>query len=222
MWRLRLDWIVGHFSRRPVDELDARVLNILRMGILQISVLDRVPERAQALAHGRAHRRAARAPAGLQRERPWSVEVTAPERCWRRGEASSIFLATEVVAGAASSLPSLDASAMTMPTRSCCAGKFTVPVVGVGTWQFGSAEGEYWGERDQEQSNAIAAKAIEKGAAFFDCAEAYQSGRAESALAVALAVVAAADPGLRALPIASAAEPTYLDGAWTASSGGWA
>ena len=45
-WRLRLDWIVGHFSRRPVDELDARVLNILRMGILQISVLDRVPERA--------------------------------------------------------------------------------------------------------------------------------------------------------------------------------
>ncbi|MGB0605342.1 MAG: 16S rRNA (cytosine(967)-C(5))-methyltransferase RsmB [Candidatus Latescibacterota bacterium] len=45
-WRLRLDWIVGHFSRRPVDELDVRVLNILRMGILQISVLDRVPERA--------------------------------------------------------------------------------------------------------------------------------------------------------------------------------
>jgi hypothetical protein len=40
-----------------------------------------------------------------------------------------------------------------------------------------------------------------------------------SALAVALAVVAAADPGLRDLPIASAAEPTYLDGAWTASSG---
>ena len=76
---------------------------------------------------------------------------------------------------------------MTMPTRSCCAGKFTVPVVGVGTWQFGSAEGEYWGARDQEQSNAIAAKAMEKGAAFFDCAEAYQSGRAESALAVALA-----------------------------------
>jgi len=45
-WRLRLDWIVGHFSRRPVDELDTRVLNILRMGILQVSVLDRVPERA--------------------------------------------------------------------------------------------------------------------------------------------------------------------------------
>lgn len=45
-WRLRLDWIVGHFSRRPVDELEPRVLNILRMGILQISVLDRVPERA--------------------------------------------------------------------------------------------------------------------------------------------------------------------------------
>ena len=74
---------------------------------------------------------------------------------------------------------------MSMPTRSCCAGKFTVPVVGVGTWQFGSAEGEYWGARDQEQSNAIAAKAMEKGAAFFDCAEAYHSGRAESAHAEA-------------------------------------
>ena len=45
-WRLRLDWIIGHFSRRPVDELEKRVLNILRMGILQISILDRVPERA--------------------------------------------------------------------------------------------------------------------------------------------------------------------------------
>ena len=24
-WRLRLDWIIGHFSRRPVDELETRV-----------------------------------------------------------------------------------------------------------------------------------------------------------------------------------------------------
>ena len=45
-WRLRLDWIIGHFSRRAVDELEKRVLNILRMGILQSSILDRVPERA--------------------------------------------------------------------------------------------------------------------------------------------------------------------------------
>jgi len=45
-WRLRLDWIISHFSRRPVDELETRVLNILRMGVLQINFLDRVPERA--------------------------------------------------------------------------------------------------------------------------------------------------------------------------------
>ncbi len=45
-WRLRLDWIIGHFCRRPVDELEARVLTILRLGILQVGFMDRVPERA--------------------------------------------------------------------------------------------------------------------------------------------------------------------------------
>lgn len=45
-WRLRLDWIIGHFCHRPVDQLEARVLAILRLGILQVGFMDRVPERA--------------------------------------------------------------------------------------------------------------------------------------------------------------------------------
>jgi len=65
-WRLRLDWIIGHFIRRPTDELETRVLNILRMGILQISILDRVPERAAIYTSVElAKRQGARSASGL-------------------------------------------------------------------------------------------------------------------------------------------------------------
>eukprot|EP00038_Savillea_parva_P008523 m.177519 g.177519 ORF g.177519 m.177519 type:complete len:342 (+) comp14365_c0_seq1:54-1079(+) len=66
-------------------------------------------------------------------------------------------------------------------------GDMTLPVVGVGCWSFGSAEGEYWGNRDQETTNEIVAAALELNpSTFFDTAEAYQDGRSESALATAL------------------------------------
>ena len=51
-------------------------------------------------------------------------------------------------------------------------GDMTLPVVGVGCWSFGSAEGEYWGNRDQETTNEIVAAALELNpSTFFDTAE---------------------------------------------------
>lgn len=65
-WRLRLDWIIGHFSRPSVAELEPRVLNILRLGILQIHFMDRVPERAAIhTCVELAKRHGARAASGL-------------------------------------------------------------------------------------------------------------------------------------------------------------
>jgi len=61
-----------------------------------------------------------------------------------------------------------------------------VPAVGVGAWNFGSQEGDYWGKRDQETTNAIVAEALRHGPALFDCAEMYQNGRAEESLGLAL------------------------------------
>ena len=51
-------------------------------------------------------------------------------------------------------------------------GDFSLPAVGVGCWSFGSKEGDYWGHRDQDKTNAIVAAALEYGpVTFFDTAE---------------------------------------------------
>jgi 16S rRNA (cytosine967-C5)-methyltransferase len=45
-YRLRLDYIIGGFSNTPLKKIDIRVLNILRLAIYQIYLMDRVPESA--------------------------------------------------------------------------------------------------------------------------------------------------------------------------------
>lgn len=45
-YRLRLDYIIGGFSKTPVKKIDITVLNILRLAIYQIYFMDRVPESA--------------------------------------------------------------------------------------------------------------------------------------------------------------------------------
>ncbi len=45
-YRLRLDYIIGGFSKTPLKKIDIRVLNILRLAIYQIYFMDRVPESA--------------------------------------------------------------------------------------------------------------------------------------------------------------------------------
>jgi 16S rRNA (cytosine967-C5)-methyltransferase len=61
-WQKRLDWIIGHYCRRPVAKLDPTVRNILRLGVYQTAFMDRVPERAAvhtsvelAKRHGALH-----------------------------------------------------------------------------------------------------------------------------------------------------------------------
>ena len=45
-WKLRLDWIIGQFSKTPVKKINPVILNILRLAVYQILFLDRVPESA--------------------------------------------------------------------------------------------------------------------------------------------------------------------------------
>jgi 16S rRNA (cytosine967-C5)-methyltransferase len=45
-WRGRLDWQLAHLVDRPLGDLDASLLWILRLGLYQLDRLDRVPEHA--------------------------------------------------------------------------------------------------------------------------------------------------------------------------------
>ncbi|MCP4347019.1 MAG: 16S rRNA (cytosine(967)-C(5))-methyltransferase RsmB [Desulfobacterales bacterium] len=42
-WRGRLDYIIGYFSRTPLDKIDPGLLNIFRLGLFQIIYMDRIP-----------------------------------------------------------------------------------------------------------------------------------------------------------------------------------
>ncbi|MCD8008037.1 MAG: 16S rRNA (cytosine(967)-C(5))-methyltransferase RsmB, partial [Clostridiales bacterium] len=44
--QLLLDYWIASFSRVPVEKLESAVLTALRMGLYQIALMDRVPERA--------------------------------------------------------------------------------------------------------------------------------------------------------------------------------
>jgi 16S rRNA (cytosine967-C5)-methyltransferase len=45
-WRLKLDWIIEQYSKFPLNRIDTRTLNILRLATYQILFLDRVPDSA--------------------------------------------------------------------------------------------------------------------------------------------------------------------------------
>ena len=45
-WRNRLDFVLSHHSKRPLEKIDGRILTPLRIGLYQIRFLDRVPDRA--------------------------------------------------------------------------------------------------------------------------------------------------------------------------------
>ncbi len=45
-WRAHIDWIVDHFSKTRFDKIDPRVLNVLRLGLIQILFLDKIPTSA--------------------------------------------------------------------------------------------------------------------------------------------------------------------------------
>ena len=45
-WRNRLDFVLSHHSKRPLEKIEGNVLTALRIGLYQIRSLDRVPDRA--------------------------------------------------------------------------------------------------------------------------------------------------------------------------------
>jgi len=45
-WRSRLDFIIRHCSRTPLDKIDPPVLNALRLGVFQLAYLNRIPPSA--------------------------------------------------------------------------------------------------------------------------------------------------------------------------------
>jgi len=42
-WRGHLNWLIGRFSRTPLNRIEPRILNILRLGLFQIVYLDKIP-----------------------------------------------------------------------------------------------------------------------------------------------------------------------------------
>jgi aryl-alcohol dehydrogenase-like predicted oxidoreductase len=58
--------------------------------------------------------------------------------------------------------------------------------IGLGTWQFGSAEWGYGESYAEKEANAIVRRALELGVTLFDTAEIYGSGRSEEILGRAL------------------------------------
>ena len=56
----------------------------------------------------------------------------------------------------------------------------------VGCWSFGGEEGSYWGAQDQADVDALVADALNLGINFFDTAVAYNGGKSESSLGMAL------------------------------------
>ena len=41
-----LDWMLGHYLKRPLTQTDPLVVNILRLGMYQLQFLDKVPQSA--------------------------------------------------------------------------------------------------------------------------------------------------------------------------------
>lgn len=68
--------------------------------------------------------------------------------------------------------------------RRCGNSELELPVLGAGCWAFGG--GEYWGAQAQADVNAVVRRAVELGVHFFDTAEAYNDGRSEESLGIAL------------------------------------
>ena len=61
-----------------------------------------------------------------------------------------------------------------------------LPVLGIGCWAYGGCASDYWGAQDQEDVDAVVARALDAGINYFDTAEAYNEGRSEEALGQAL------------------------------------
>jgi aryl-alcohol dehydrogenase-like predicted oxidoreductase len=71
-----------------------------------------------------------------------------------------------------------------MENRQCGYADLRLSVIGTGCWAFGG--GEYWGPDNQSDTNTVVAAAVEAGINYFDTAEAYNEGRSEASLGIAI------------------------------------
>ena len=71
-----------------------------------------------------------------------------------------------------------------MDRRRCGTSDLTLSALGLGCWSFGG--GAYWGNCDQGDTDAVVHRAVELGITYFDAAEAYNEGRSEESLGIAL------------------------------------
>lgn len=72
----------------------------------------------------------------------------------------------------------------TLQYRQCGSSELKLSVLGLGCWAFGG--GDYWGKQDQSDVNDVVHAAVDCGINYFDTAEAYNEGRSESSLGIAL------------------------------------
>jgi myo-inositol catabolism protein IolS len=68
--------------------------------------------------------------------------------------------------------------------RICKSTGLSLPVLGIGCWAYGG--GDYWGGQDQDDVNAVVDQALDLGINYFDTAEAYNNGRSEESLGIAI------------------------------------
>jgi len=73
---------------------------------------------------------------------------------------------------------------MAVATRKCGDSSLELSVIGIGGWSFGG--GDYWGPQQQADINAVIGKALEYGCTYIDTAEAYDDGKSEEAIGIAL------------------------------------
>lgn len=71
-----------------------------------------------------------------------------------------------------------------MEYRNCGKTDLKLSAIGCGCWAFGG--GKYWGEQNQADVNAVVRAAVDNGINYFDTAEAYNEGRSEESLGIAL------------------------------------
>jgi myo-inositol catabolism protein IolS len=71
-----------------------------------------------------------------------------------------------------------------IPKRRCGDSPLELSLIGLGCWSFGG--GDYWGDQDQRDVDAVVRRAVELGITYFDTAEAYNEGRSEQSLGKAI------------------------------------
>jgi aryl-alcohol dehydrogenase-like predicted oxidoreductase len=71
-----------------------------------------------------------------------------------------------------------------MEYRKCGKSELELSVIGAGCWAFGG--GEYWGDQNQQDVNNVVHRSVDLGINYFDTAEAYNAGRSEESLGLAI------------------------------------